>query len=82
VTSTFAMELTMSRFGTATTSVALVYGPCAPAISAAASAPASVRHQTQLDRQVRLGRATADQARLLGGYAAVLTEQLDAASGG
>jgi hypothetical protein len=34
------------------------------------------RYQAQLDRQQRLGRATADQVRLLGGYAAILIERL------
>jgi Alpha/beta hydrolase domain len=35
------------------------------------------RYQGQLDRQHRLGRATADQVRLLGGYAAILIDHLD-----
>jgi hypothetical protein len=34
------------------------------------------RYQAQLDRQQRLGRATAGQVSLLGGYAAILIEQL------
>ncbi|MCW6006057.1 hypothetical protein K1W54_15930 [Micromonospora sp. CPCC 205371] len=38
------------------------------------------RYQVQLDRQHRLGRATADQVRLLGGYAAILIERLDGAT--
>jgi hypothetical protein len=37
-------------------------------------------YRAQLARQYRLGRATADQERLLDGYAALLIERLDAAS--